>query len=207
MVFSTELAASNKISDNNSKYLEAGIHENVKFTSARVAVSPTGKNYIEFTFEKEGKTLTHTEWEPSANGNTEADQAKVTNQVTRIMRILKCFYPKEALIFAANTYTEFSNWVVSMLNAANKEILLRVKVVYNDKGYTTLPNYVKFACIEPMNIPMGFYEEGKNDSKIREITGIDLFVRPVIADKEDKVVNPLDLVAVTTEEDPNKLPF
>lgn len=107
------------------------------------------------------------------------------------MRILKCFYPKNVLAFSGSSYKEFANWVVTMLNSANKDILLKVKIVYNDKGYTTLPSYVKFASIEPMNIPMGFYEEGKNESMIREITGIDQFTKPIVADKEDKEVNPL----------------
>lgn len=208
MIYSTDLA--NKItlnnSSNNTKYLEAGIHDNVKFTSVKTAVSPTGKNFIEFRFEKDGKELVHTEWEPKerAEDTEEQNQNKATNQVTRINRILRCFYPKEVLNFTGSSYKEFTNWVVAMLNAANKDTLLRVKVVYNKDGYTTLPSYVKFAAIEPMNIPMGFYEEGKNESMIREITGIDLFVKPVVSDKETVVVNPLEVKQETPSDD---LPF
>lgn len=206
MVFSTELASNVTLSENNSKYLEAGIHDNVKFVSAKFAESPNGNKFIEFNFEKDGKTLKHTEWEPIArDGNSEEqNQSKATNQVTRIMRILRCFYPKETLTFSGNSYKEFANWVVTMLNSANKDTLLKTKIVYNDKGYTTLPNYTKFAFIEPMNIPIGFYEEEKNESMIREITGIDQFTRPVIADKEEKVTNPL---TATTEEPKSDLPF
>lgn len=207
MVFSTVLANEVKLSDNNSKYLEAGIHDNVKLASAKFAESPTGKKFIEITFEKDGKTLAHTEWEPTTRegDSEEQNQSKATNQVTRIMRILKCFYPKELLMFSGSSYKEFANWVVTMLNNANKDTLLKVKVVYNDKGYTTLPSYVKFACIEPMNIPTGFYEEGKNESMIREITGIDQFTKPIVADKEEKETNPL----TTTEESKpaSDLPF
>lgn len=207
MVFSTVLANEVKLSDNNSKYLEAGIHDNVKLASAKFAESPTGKKFIEITFEKDGKTLAHTEWEPTTRegDSEEQNQSKATNQVTRIMRILKCFYSKELLMFSGSSYKEFANWVVTMLNNANKDTLLKVKVVYNDKGYTTLPSYVKFACIEPMNIPMGFYEEDKNESMIREITGIDQFTKPIVADKEEKETNPL---TVTEESKPTSdLPF
>ena len=63
MIYSTELASKVTVSGNNSKYLEAGIHENVKFTGVRAAVSHTGRNFIEFRFEKDGKELLHTEWE------------------------------------------------------------------------------------------------------------------------------------------------
>lgn len=208
MIYSTDLANQVTLNNNssNTKYLEAGIHDNVKFTSVKTAVSPTGKNFIEFRFEKDGKELVHTEWEPKerAEDTEEQNQNKATNQVTRINRILRCFYPKEVLNFTGSSYKEFTNWVVAMLNAANKDILLRVKVVYNKDGYTTLPSYVKFAAIEPMNIPIGFYEEGKNESMIREITGIDLFVKPVVSDKETVEVNPLEVKTEATSDD---LPF
>ena len=55
-----------------------------------------------------------------------------------------------------------------------------------------------------MNIPMGFYEEGKNESMIREITGIDLFVKPVVSDKETVEVNPLEVKQEAPSDD---LPF
>lgn len=209
MVFSTELANNVVVSDNNSKYLEAGIHDNVKLTGVRTADSPTGNKFIEFTFEKDGKIATHTEWEPKPREGYDdaANQSKATNQVTRIMRILRCFYPKEALIFSGNSYKEFANWVVSMLNSANKDILLRAKIVYNEKGYTTLPSYVKFAFIEPMEIPMGYYEEGKNESKITQLS-IDQFTKPVVADKEEVVTNPLDTTMTTGFTQVNdELPF
>lgn len=208
MIYSTDLANQVTLTNNsnNTKYLEAGIHDNVKFTSVKTAVSPTGKNFIEFRFEKDGKELVHTEWEPKerAEDTEEQNQNKATNQVTRINRILRCFYPKEVLNFTGSSYKEFTNWVVAMLNAANKDTLLKVKVVYNKDGYTTLPSYVKFAVIEPMIIPMGFYEEGKNESMIREITGIDLFVKPVVSDKETVEVNPLEVKTEATSDD---LPF
>ena len=203
MIFSTDLANNVKLSDNGSKFLEAGIHENVKLVSARTAVSINGNKFIEFTFEKDGKQLIHTEWEPTARADADEtqNQSKATNQVTRIMRILRCFYPKEALNFSGSSYTDFANWVVTMLNAANKETLLRVKAVYNDRGYAVLPSYVKYVAIEPMEIPMGFYVEGKNDSMISELS-IDQFTKPVIADKEETVTNPLDTTDV-----PDELPF
>lgn len=208
MIYSTDLANQVTLTNNsnNTKYLEAGIHDNVKFTSVKTAVSPTGKNFIEFRFEKDGKELVHTEWEPKerVEDTEEQNQNKATNQVTRINRILRCFYPKEVLNFTGSSYKEFTNWVVAMLNAANKDTLLKVKVVYNKDGYTTLPSYVKFAAIEPMNIPMGFYEEGKNESMIREITGIDLFVKPVVSDKETIEVNPLEVKQEAPSDD---LPF
>ena len=185
MIYSTELA--NQIQESKNKYLEAGIHDNVKFVSARVDKSINGN--IFFKFEKDEQTMTHTEWESTKKPmESEEDfQNRANRQVKRILQILSCFYPKEALVFAGSSFSEFANWVVNLLNAANKDILLRVKIVYNNKGYTTLPNYCKFTFIEPMNLPEG------QVSKITELN-IDVFVRPITADKETTDVNPLDKV-------------
>lgn len=199
MIFSTELA--NKIETlNSSKYLEAGIHDNVTLVSARAATSVNGNKFLEIKFEKDGKELTHTEWEPTPNPSlsNEDNQKKATNQVSRIMQILKCFYPKELLVFSGSSYQDFINWVVTLLNSADKSKLLKVKIVYNNKGYTTLPNYAKFTFIEPMNLPEG------ETSKIVEL-GIDVFTRPVVADKEANEENPLDIT--TTTKNDNELPF
>lgn len=187
MIYSTELA--NQIQESKNKYLEAGIHDNVKFVSARVDKSINGNIFIEFKFEKDEQTMTHTEWESTKKPiESEEDfQNRANRQVKRILQILSCFYPKEALVFAGSSFSEFANWVVNLLNAANKDILLRVKIVYNNKGYTTLPNYCKFTFIEPMNLPEG------QVSKITELN-IDVFVRPITADKETTDVNPLDKV-------------
>mgnify|MGYP000307270871 FL=1 len=187
MIYSTELA--NQIQESKNKYLEAGIHDNVKFVSARVDKSINSNIFIEFKFEKDEQTMTHTEWESTKKPmESEEDfQNRANRQVKRILQILSCFYPKEALVFAGSSFSEFANWVVNLLNAANKDILLRVKIVYNNKGYTTLPNYCKFTFIEPMNLPEG------QVSKITELN-IDVFVRPITADKETTDVNPLDKV-------------
>lgn len=187
MIYSTELA--NQIQESKNKYLEAGIHDNVKFVSARVDKSINGNIFIEFKFKKDEQTMTHTEWESTKKPmESEEDfQNRANRQVKRILQILSCFYPKEALVFAGSSFSEFANWVVNLLNAANKDILLRVKIVYNNKGYTTLPNYCKFTFIEPMNLPEG------QVSKITELN-IDVFVRPITADKETTDVNPLDKV-------------
>lgn len=200
MVFSTELAEKIEV-NNGNKYLEAGIHDDVKLVSARAATSINSNKFLEIKFEKEGKELIHTEWEPTPNPTVSAEenQKKATNQVSRIMQILKCFYPKEALTFSGESYSEFINWVVNLLNAADKSKLVRLKVVYNSKGYTTLPNYAKFMFIEPMNLPEG------QSSKI-SILGIDTIVKPnIIADKETVETNPLE--STNTTSSANDLPF
>lgn len=180
MIYSTELA--NNTPDFVSKYLEAGIQDNVKLVSARTDKSINGSFFLEIKFEKDGKELTHTEWENSKFPNqTEEDyQNRCTRQVKRMLQILECFYPKEALTFAGSSYEEFAKWVANLLNTANKDILLRVKIVYNKNGYTNLSTYGTF--IEPMTV------EKSNIVQMNK----DVFIRPIIADKEVKEDNPLD---------------
>lgn len=168
-------------------YLSAGIHDDVKLVSARADKSPNGNNFIELKFDKEGMGFTHTEYEPrrSEIDTDETYQTKCDNQFSRIEQILKCFYPNpEDRTFTGETFEQFANWVVDMLEKADKSILLRIKIVYNNSGYTTLPRYAKYTFIEPMSIV------NENKSVIVKL-GIDLFEKPIVADQEQANPNPL----------------
>lgn len=188
-----------KIEKNDTKYIPAGIQENIALKSARVTTSPQGNMFLEIVFEKDGATLTQTEWKPTKFGNmTEEDlQKKEDTQFSRMMQILLCFYKDEELVFNATSFADWAAEIADYLNKADKSKLLRVKIVYNNKGYTTLPTYAKYTFIEPMSI-------SKEDSAIVEL-GIDKFTRPVVADKEE-VVDTLSITE-TSNDDPNGLPF
>lgn len=188
-----------QITKNDIKYIPAGIQENVALRSARVTTSPQGNLFLEIVFEKDGATLIQTEWKPTQFGNMTVEdvQKKEDNQFSRMMQILLCFYKDEELVFNSTTFEGWAKEISDYLNKADKTKLLRVKIVYNNKGYTTLPTYAKYTFIEPMTI-------SKEDSTIVEL-GIDKFTRPVVADKEE-VVDPIN-TTTETEEDPNGLPF
>lgn len=182
------------------KYIPAGIQENVALDSARIDVSPQGRNYIEIKFIKDGGILTHTEWEPRRTDmdTDETFQSKEDKQFSRLMQILTCFYKDEELVFNSSTFKDWAKEIINYLNKADKSKLVRVKIVYNNKGYTTLPQYAAYTFIEPMTVD-------KENSAIIEL-GIDNFTRPIVADKE----NPVDELTTgsnTEEEDPNGLPF
>lgn len=187
-----------QIAKNDIKYIPVGIQENVALKSARVTTSPNGNIFLEITFEKDGATLTQTEWKPTKFGNMSDEdlQKKEDTQFSRMMQILLCFYKDEELIFNATSFEGWAAEVSNYLNKADKSKLLRMKVVYNNKNYTTLPTYAKYTFIEPMSI-------SKEESSIIEL-GIDKFTRSVIADQEsDK--DPLNVVEETPDE--NSLPF
>lgn len=173
-------------------FLPAGIHDNVKLISVRADKSINDNNFIEFKFDKDGMGFTHTEYEPrkSDQDTEETYQDKCDKQFSRIEQILKCYYTDEKdREFSGENFVQFAKWVVEKLENAikEKEILTRVKVVYNDNGYTTLPRYAKYTFIEPMST----VNEGK--SMIVKL-GIDNFERPVKADPEVNNNNPLEVV-------------
>lgn len=181
------------------KYIPAGIQENVALDSARVGTSPSGRNFIEIKLVKDGATLPRTEWEPrrTDRDTDETFQNKEDKQFSRIMQILLCFYKDEELIFNSNTFKGWAEEVVNYLNKADKTKLVRAKVVYNDRGYTTLPQYATYTFIEPMSV---------ENSAIVEL-GIDRFTRPVVADQEEPA-DPISLVTGSeNKEDDNDLPF
>lgn len=184
----------NSIVKNDVKYISTGIIENVSLKSARSEVSPNGNRFLEITFEKDGATLVHTEWEPVMGQfvtSQEELQKKADNQYSRMLQILVCFYKDEEINFEGESFKEFASYIATMLNNANKDIKLRVKVVYNDKGYTTLPNYAKYTFIEPMVLP-----EGKTSAIVK--LNIDKFEKPVVADKETKNDNPFTSSTTTS---------
>lgn len=186
-------------------FLTAGIHEDVKLDGAKFDTSPnSGNKFLEISFSKDGKKFTHTEWEPKKFGDEteESFQKKCDNQGSRMFDILKCFYKEDELNFNGESFEMFARWIAEKLENADKSKLVRLKIVYNNSGYTTLPKYAKFTFIEPMTIT-------KEDSHISELS-IDVFTRPVVADKEVSNTNPFQTteeVATQPVNDPNGLPF
>lgn len=192
MTYSKERAAS--ISKSDIKYIPAGIIENVVLKSVKTEVSPNGNQFLEIVFEKDGATLTHTEWKPTLGGfvtTEEQLQTKMDKQYSRMLQILNCYYKDEELDFNGESFEQFARWITDMLNKVDKSKKLRAKIVYNDKGYTTLPNYAKYTFIEPMELP-----EGQSSSIA--MLNIDQFIKPVVADKEVKNDNPFSATSSTT---------
>ena len=107
-------------------------------------------------------------------------QLKQDKQFKRLLQVLKCFYKPEMLVFNGSNFTEFANWVVNLLNNADKSILLRIKAIYNNKGYITLPAYAKYTFIEPMILPEG-------ETSVVVQLNVDNFEKVIVADKEESV--------------------
>ena len=190
-------------SANTSKYMSAGIKDNVKLAEVRVDKSPNGNDFIEITFsDEDGRTVTMTEWKNKINSwiKDEADlQKNDDKQFGRILQILSCFYPDEALQVELDSFNSMINWVNTMLGsviATNKP--LRLKIVYNNSGYTTTSHNGIF--IEPMDVAQTEIEKLPRDR----------FERPVVADQEpstDPLAVPTSTSTPESNSDDNNLPF
>lgn len=183
--------AAQEVSDFKSKYMNAGINEGVSIDKVEVKVSPNGNKMFDITFiNEQGQTAVHTEWEPKMapwmkdKSDLERNQAR---QFKKMLQILMCYYTDEQINFEGEDFMSFANYIATMLNAADKTKKLRLKLVYNKDGYTTIPTAVDDTFIEPMNV---------TESKI-QITAKDVVVRPVIADKEVTVNNPFTTPTMT----------
>jgi hypothetical protein len=183
--------AAQEVSDFKSKYMNAGINEGVSIDKVEVKVSPNGNKMFDITFiNEQGQTAVHTEWEPKMapwmkdKSDLERNQAR---QFKKMLQILMCYYTDEQINFEGEDFMSFANYIATMLNAADKTKKLRLKLVYNKDGYTTIPTAVDDTFIEPMDV---------TESKI-QITAKDIVVRPVIADKEITVNNPFTTPTMT----------
>ena len=183
--------AAQEVSDFKSKYMNAGINEGVSIDKVEVKVSPNGNKMFDITFiNEQGQTAVHTEWEPKMapwmkdKSDLERNQAR---QFKKMLQILMCYYTDEQINFEGEDFMSFANYIATMLNAADKTKKLRLKLVYNKDGYTTIPTAVDDTFIEPMSV---------TESKI-QITTKDIVVRPVIADKEVTVNNPFTTSTMT----------
>jgi len=184
---------------NDVAYLEAGIHDNVELVNIRKDVSPNGNKFIELTFDKDGERMIHTEYEPkrSANETQEEFDKKQANQGARFYRIGSCFTQDPDLFkYTAIDFDDFMNKFMQRVNPIYKGVKLRVKVVLNNKNFTTLPKYTTYTFIEPMSV---------EKSKIKKLT-IDKFDK-TFADSEKTVANPFDTTNVTTTAKTDDLPF
>jgi len=84
--------------DRKFNFIDFGIHENVTMTDIKIEKSPTGKDYLAFTFTSEdGLQLTKTEWQPTINDNQGHDVllSKIKNQAKRIKHIMTKYMSDE----------------------------------------------------------------------------------------------------------------
>jgi hypothetical protein len=175
-MYSTKTATTNN-NEFNSSYMPVGINENVTLKEVNVNKTPQGRDFLEVVFQNsEGQTATMTEWKNEKNMWIKTDedlQNRDNQQFGRILQILNCFYENGSLEFEGNSFVEMINWVKEKMSPVIGAGKLRLKVVYDKKGYTKVSSLGVF--VESMGVEQSQIKLWKND----------LLERPIVADKED----------------------
>lgn len=175
-MYSTKTATTNN-NEFNSSYMPVGINENVTIKEVNVSKTANGHDFLEIVFENnQGQTATMTEWKNEKNMWIKTDedlQKRDDQQFGRILQILNCFYENGSLEFEGNSFVEMINWVKEKTSPMIGAGKLRLKVVYDKKGYTKVSSLGVF--VEPMSIEQSQIKLWKND----------LLERPIQPDKED----------------------
>lgn len=159
--------------------MPVGINENVTLKEVNVSKTPNGRDFLEIIFENEqGQTATMTEWKNEKNmwiKTNEDLQNRDNQQFGRILQVIDAVtgaHPE----FEGTSFVEMINWVKTQLSQlTNNGRNLRLKVVYDKKGYTKVSSLGTF--VEPMSITESQIKLWKND----------LLERPVVADVEPAV--------------------
>jgi hypothetical protein len=181
-MYSTKTATTNN-QEFNSSYMPVGINENVTLKEVNVKKTDNGRDFLEIVFENaDGQTATMTEWKNEKNMWIKTDedlQNRDNQQFGRILQVIDAVLGEHEE-FEGSSFAEMINWVKNQLSEDTREkalkILnakLRLKVVYDKKGYTKVSSLGVF--VEPMSVEKSQIKLWKND----------LLERPVQPDKED----------------------
>ena len=172
-MYSTKTATTNN-TEFSSSYMPVGINENITLKEVNVNKTDNGRDFLEIIFENaEGQTATMTEWKNEKNmwiKTNEDLQRRDDAQFGRILQVIDACNGGHK-DFEGSSFVEMINWVKQQLIADHTP--LRLKVVYDKKGYTKVSNLGVF--VEPMSIEESQIKLWKND----------LLERPVQPDKED----------------------
>lgn len=139
-------------------FISPGIHENLRLAKPDGSYpitfekSKNGNNFIAFNFlNTEGLTFVHTEYQPQDEDSTKLTK-KEANLAKRLRHIGKKFVSEDALkaIGKVESFEQLAKAYIRIIGDNYKGILLRAKIIYNNKNFTTFPNYVPF--VESMSI-------------------------------------------------------
>ena len=177
-MYSTKTATTNNYESN---YMPVGINENITLKEVNVNKTPQGRDFLEIIFENEnGQTATMTEWKNEKNMWIKTDedlQKRDDQQFGRILQVIDAV-KNEHPEFEGNSFVEMINWAKQQLDTRIAHYL-RLKVVYDKKGYTKVSS-------------LGIFVENQGLNKESQIKlwKNDLLERPVQADVE-KPADPL----------------
>ena len=174
-MYSTKTATTNN-EEFISNYMPVGKNDNVTLKEVNVNKTQNGRDFLEIVFSnKNDQTAKMTFWKNEKNMWIKTDeelQHRDDQQFGQILQLIDSFYETRPEA-EFNNFLEMINWVKDKLTPmieVKKD--LRIKVVYDSKGYTKVSTLGIF--VEPMTV---------TESQIK-VFKKDLLERPVVADIE-----------------------
>lgn len=204
-MYNTKTAITGNNEDFISNYMKVGINDNVTLKEVNVNKTQNGRDFLEIVFSnKDDQTAKMTFWKNEKNIWVKTDeelQHKDDQQFGQILQLIDSFYETRPEA-EFNNFLEMINWVKEKLTPMiEAKKLLRIKVVYDNKGYTKVSTLGIF--VEPMTV---------TETQIK-LFKKDLLERPVVADTEPATdpLSALNNVTTPVTEDATKsaddLPF
>ena len=188
-MYSTKTATTNN-QEFTSSYMPVGINENITLKEVNVSKTPNGRDFLEIIFENaDGQTATMTEWKNEKNMWIKTDedlQRRDNQQFGRILQVIDSVNGSHNE-FEGSSFIEMINWVKTQLETVQLATPLRLKVIYDKKGFTKVSSLGAF--VEPMSVTESQIKLWKND----------LLERPVVADTEP-AADPLSVAATPVTE-------
>ena len=200
---------STKTAANATTWIQPGIHDNLKLVDVKYDVSKNGKRFLAFYAENaQGDTVSCTEWEYTPKKSIDQMDMKeketalsiIENQKSKIKQIVEIF--KGNFNITAESFEDFAKKTVAFIGDSYKNKAIRLKVVYDKRGWTTFGQSSKTVFIESMTT-------SKEDSKIR-ILQSDRMIRPEQPDEQNREANPAnDIVdlGLQSPESSDEVPF
>ena len=203
-MYSTKTATVNN-EDFVSNYMKVGINDNVTLKEVNVNKTQNGRDFLEVIFSNENDQIAKmTFWKNEKNMWVKTDeelQHRDDQQFGQILQIIDSFYETRPEA-EFNNFLEMINWVKEKLTPMiEAKKLLRIKVIYDSKGYTKVSTLGIF--VEPMTV---------TETQVK-LFKKDLLERPVVADTEPATdpLSALNNVTTPVTEDSAKsaddLPF
>ena len=152
-MYSTKTATVNN-EDFVSNYMKVGINDNVTLKEVNVNKTQNGRDFLEVIFSNENDQIAKmTFWKNEKNMWVKTDeelQHRDDQQFGQILQIIDSFYETRPEA-EFNNFLEMINWVKEKLTPMiEAKKLLRVKVIYDSKGYTKVSTLGIF--VEPMTV-------------------------------------------------------
>jgi len=167
------------------KFMNAGINENVQITSIKYEPMKQGsdKMVIAITFtDPAGSTFVHKEfspdfkqWEKLAKTVFQKDpkefiKSEMNAMGERLKHILEPFIPAEQLVLKAPNFKVLAEQYIALAGNHYQGIPLRIKLILNNKDYTTFPKRAISPFVELMKegVPTRLVLDPKYDRVVKK---------------------------------------